>query len=235
MKSNPNSSSPVPTRVAVIEDDSRLRRSITELLASEPGCEFVGAFRTGEAAVEQLPALLPDVALVDINLPGISGIECIHQLSPQMEKTRFLVLTVYQDSETIFAALRAGAHGYLLKPVEPVELSGAILSASSGGAPMTSAITRKLIEYFQRPAPESLPTDTTTLAPREREVLEQLSRGLAYKEIADLMGCSYSTINTHLQRIYRKLHVRSRGEAVAAYFKIAPKARGGPGIGDRRS
>jgi DNA-binding NarL/FixJ family response regulator len=233
MKSKPATSA--PTRVAVIEDDSRLRRSITELLASELGCEFVGAFRTGEAAVEQLPALLPEVVLVDINLPGISGIDCIRQLSPRMERTRFLVLTVYQDSETIFAALTAGAHGYLLKPVDPAELSSAILSASSGGAPMTSAITRKLIEYFHRPAPESLPTEVATLATREREVLEQLSRGLAYKEIAELMGCSYSTINTHLQRIYRKLHVRSRGEAVAAYFKIAPKGCGEPGIGDSGS
>ncbi len=225
MKSHPNPAPPVPVRVAVIEDDSRLRRSITELLASEPGCELVGAFRTGEAAVEHLPTLLPEVVLVDINLPGISGIDCIRQLSPRMERTRFLVLTVYQDSETIFAALTAGAHGYLLKPVEPAELSSAILSATSGGAPMTSAITRKLIDYFHRPLPPSLPEDKATLAPREREVLEQLSRGMAYKEIADAMGCSYSTINTHLQRIYRKLHVRSRSEAVAAYYKIVPKSR----------
>ena len=228
MTSSTHDSPPAQVRVAVIEDDHRLRRSITELLASEPGCRLVGSFQTGEAAVEQLPALLPEVVLVDINLPGISGIECISRLSPLMEHTRFLVLTVYQDSDTIFAALTAGAHGYLLKPVEPAELSSAILSASSGGAPMTSVITRKLIEYFHRPAPEALPAEATTLAAREREVLEQLSRGLAYKEIADLMGCSYSTINTHLQRIYRKLHVRSRSEAVAAYYRIIPQQRREP-------
>ena len=216
-------SRPYPTRVAVIEADNRLRRTVSKLLDSEPDCEFIGAFRTGESAVERLPALVPDVVLVDINLPGISGIDCIRLLSPQLEKTHFLVLTVYQDSETIFAALAAGAHGYLLKPLDPDELENAVRSAGSGGTPMTSAITRKLIDYFHRPAPDSPPGETTTLAPREREVLEQLSRGLAYKEIADMMGCSYSTINTHLQRIYRKLHVRSRSEAVAAYYKIVPK------------
>ncbi len=224
----PSEARPNPARVAVIEDDNRLRRTVSDLLAGEPDCLVVGAFRTGEAALAQLPALAPDVVLVDLNLPGISGIDCIRQLSPRMEKTRFLVLTVYQDSETIFAALAAGAHGYLLKPVDLAELSTAVRSASSGGAPMTSTITRKVIEYFHRPAPGSLPEETTTLAAREREVLNQLARGLSYKEIAETMNCSYSTINTYLQRIYRKLHVRSRSEAVAAYYKIVPKSPGPP-------
>lgn len=215
----------IPSRVAVIEDDNRLRRTVTQLLDAELGCQVVGSFRTGEEAVEQLPALAPDVVLVDINLPGMSGIDCIRRLSPQLEATRFLVLTIYQDSETIFAALAAGAHGYLLKPVEPEELSNAVHTASSGGAPMTSAITRKLIDFFHHTRPEPVAAEETNLAAREREVLDHLSRGFAYKEIAAEMGCSYSTINTHLQRIYRKLHVRSRSEAVAAYFRIVPKGR----------
>jgi len=225
----PASVSSHPLRVAVIEDDNRLRRTVAELLQAEPGCELVGSFRTGESAVEALPALDPRVVLVDINLPGMSGIDCIRQLSPQLESTHFLMLTIYQDSETIFAALAAGAHGYLLKPVDPDELAAAVRSAGSGGAPMTSAITRKLIDFFHQPMPGQPAGDDTALAPREREVLDQLSCGLSYKEIGEVMGCSYSTINTHLQRIYRKLHVRSRSEAVAAYFKLVP--RGKPGAG----
>jgi len=218
---------PHPLRVAVIEDDNRLRRTVAELLQAEPGCDLVGSFRTGESAIEALPALDPHVVLVDINLPGISGIDCIRQLSPQLESTHFLVLTIYQDSETIFAALAAGAHGYLLKPVDPDKLAAAVRTAGSGGAPMTSAITRKLIDFFHQQVPGQPADDETALAPREREVLDLLARGLSYKEIAEVIGCSYSTINTHLQRIYRKLHVRSRSEAVAAYFRLVP--RGQPG------
>ena len=223
MTDNPDNTPLPPTRVALIEDDSRLRRTVSELIMAEPLCSFLGAFRTGEAAVDALPALAPDVVLVDINLPGINGIECIRQLSPRLDKTHFLVITVYQDSDTIFEALTAGAHGYLLKPVDPNELIAAVRSTTTGGAPMTSAITRKLIEYFHRPAPAAIAGATTTLATREREVLDQLALGMSYKEIAESMGCSYSTVNTHLQRIYRKLHVRSRSEAVAAYYKIVPK------------
>ena len=218
-------SAPRRLRVAVIEDDNRLRRTVAELLQADPACDLVGSFRTGEGAIEALPSLGPHVVLVDINLPGISGIDCIRQLSPQLEAAHFLVLTIYQDSETIFAALAAGAHGYLLKPVDPDELAAAVHSAGSGGTPMTSAITRKLIDFFQQSVPGHSASDDTALAPREREALDLLSRGLSYKEIAEVMDCSYSTINTHLQRIYRKLHVRSRSEAVAAYFRLVPRGQ----------
>ncbi len=205
-----------PVRVAVVEDDAGLRDSINAILARDLGCEPVGSFGTAEAAIARIPKLEADVVIVDINLPGVDGVECVRRLSALCPQTHFLVLTVFKDTDRIFAALAAGAVGYLLKPVPPDRLTEAIRDVYAGGAPITSSIARKLVTAFQRsPRPVDM---GVSLSPREQEVLEMLSRGLAYKEIAKELGISYRTVHTHLEHIYQKLHVSSRAEAVARFL-----------------
>jgi DNA-binding NarL/FixJ family response regulator len=162
-----------------------------------------------------LPLEKPDVVLVDINLPGESGIQCVYRLKPLMSATQFLMVTVYEDADHIYDALAAGASGYLLKRTPKNELLASIKQVYEGGSPMTSYIARKVVQSFQRHPNEKV--ETNVLSPREWEVLRLLARGFAYKEIAESLGISMPTVNTHIHRIYQKLHVRSRGEAVARY------------------
>ena len=206
--------------VAVVEDDARIRRVLTEVFASATGCECVGMFRNGTDAIAGIPALQPDVIIMDINLPDLSGVECVARLSPQLPGSQILMLTVYQDTETIFQALAAGAHGYLVKPVLPDHLLAAVSEIHGGGAPMSPAIARKIVDVFRcpAPAPEQFPTGADpALAPRERQVLEGLVQGLSQKEIAAELVIGVSTVNTYIQRIYEKLHVRTRREIIARY------------------
>ena len=160
-----------------------------------------------------MPQEKPSVALVDINLPGISGIECVRRLKPQLPGTQFVMLTVYEDVDHIYKALTAGASGYLLKRVPRAELLEALKDVHNGGSPMSSNIARKVVQSFQQM--QSPAAETENLSPREREVLELLARGYLYKEIADALHISVPTVNTHIRRIYEKLHVRSRFQAVA--------------------
>ena len=207
-------------KVAVVEDDARIRRVLTEVFASATGCECVGMFRNGTDAIAGIPALQPDVIIMDINLPDLSGVECVARLSPQLPGSQILMLTVYQDTETIFQALAAGAHGYLVKPVLPEQLLAAVSEIHAGGAPTSPPIARKIIDVFRRPAPtpeQNPPTADPVLAPRERQVLEQLVNGLSQKEIAAELAIGVSTVNTYIQRIYEKLHVRTRREIIARY------------------
>lgn len=207
---------PKPVRVAVVEDDAGLRESIELMLVRDPGCEPVGGFGTAEAAIATIPKLAPDVVIVDVNLPGLDGVECVRRLAALCPRAHFLVLTVFKDTDRIFAALAAGAVGYLLKPVPPDRLAEAVRDVFAGGAPITSSIARKLVTAFQQsPRPVDM---GVSLSPREREVLEMLSRGLAYKEIAKELGIGYRTVHTHLEHIYQKLHVSSRAEAVARFL-----------------
>lgn len=162
-----------------------------------------------------LPEDKPDVVLVDINLPGHTGVQCICRLRPLMPETQFLVLTVYEDADHIYDALAAGATGYLLKSTRREELLAAIKQVHEGGSPMTGYIARKVVQSFQPAQPEKPGPDV--LSPREWEVLRLLARGYAYKEIADSLGISMPTVNTHIHRIYEKLQVRSRSEAVARF------------------
>lgn len=219
-------------RVAVVEDDSRLRRTFTDILDSATDCECVGVFATGAQAVERIPPLVPDVIVMDVNLPDSSGVECVAALAPQLPDTQILMVTVYQDPETTFDALAAGAHGYLVKPVMKEQLLAAIREVRGGGVPMSPVIARKVIQTFRRRSPEpASPTasgrrgmaaaaamtpppdgDADTLAPREQQVLELLVKGYSYKDVSKELGISTSTVGTYVQRIYEKLHVSSRRE-----------------------
>ena len=207
-------------RVAVVEDDARIRRVLEEVFSSVEDCQCIGMFSKGGAAVESLPSLTPDVIIMDVNLPDISGVECVAQLAPQLPNTQIIMLTVYQDPKTIFQALAAGAHGYMVKPVMPEKLLEAIREIRAGGVPMSRTIARKVIEAFRRPFPPAnvgLAMEEACLGFREQQVLEHLVAGLSYKEISNELKIKVSTVGTYVQRIYEKLHVRSRREIIARY------------------
>ena len=208
--------------VIIVEDDSRLRAGLVEIVNSDPHCVCVGAFGSGEEAVEKAPALKPQVAIMDINLPGMDGIECVCQLSERLPDLQIVMLTVYQDTDNLFRALAAGAHGYLVKPARARDLLAAIGDIHRGGAPMTSALARKVVDAFRAqvpnttsPAVPSPGIQVTTagggesgeLAPREKEVLDLLAQGFSYKEIADRLNVAFATVHTYVLRIYKKLHV----------------------------
>ena len=173
-----------------------------------------------ESALESLPATRPDVVLMDINVPLLNGVECVRRLKPLLPQTQFLMLTVYEDADHIFAALAAGAAGYLLKSTRRMELLAAIEQIMQGGSPMSSGIARKVVQSFSRPA--AAPSEWEGLSPREQSVLELLTKGFLYKEISDSLGVSVPTVNTYIRRIYEKLQVHSRSQAVAKYLKQVP-------------
>jgi DNA-binding NarL/FixJ family response regulator len=204
--------------VALVEDDPGVRQRLATVLKHAPGIACVGAYASAEEAVRALPQLRPDVVFMDINLPDHDGVWAVQQLSPQLPKSQIVMLTVHDDTDTIFQSLAAGASGYLLKPVQSAELIDAVLNVSSGGVPMASNIARKIIQSFAQPAPAA-PEGMETLTERELEVLGYLAKGYLYKEVAELMKISYRTVHTHIEHIYQKLHVRSRAEAAARYFQ----------------
>jgi DNA-binding NarL/FixJ family response regulator len=204
--------------IAVIEDDKTLRNAIKEWISSDKRFKIVSEHGNAEEAVAQLPDKSPNVVLSDINLPGMSGIECVRQLKGRMPKTQFMMLTVYDDTERIFQALSAGATGYLVKRASRDELLTAIADIHRGESPMSSGIARKVVKSFQRSEPATSPTDT--LAPRERQVLELLAKGHLYKEIADELQLSVTTVNCYIRSIYEKLQVHSRAQAVAKFLQV---------------
>ena len=210
--------------VSIIEDDSELRRILTGWLSQADGYRCLSQYSNAESALTHLPKEKPDVVLADINLSGMSGIECVRQLKPLMPGTQFLMLTVYEDADHIFDALTAGACGYLLKQTPHDELLAALKGVHAGGSPMTGSIARKLVLSFQTTMPQRQSRESVDLTPREREVLELLARGYLYKEIADALQISIPTVNTHIRRIYDKLHVQSRGRAVAKYVQLSSGA-----------
>lgn len=206
-----------PVRVALVEDLADVRDSWKQLIDGLPNFKCVSTYATGEEALRRLPEENVDVVLMDIRLPRMSGIACTARLKPLIPQTQILILTVSADSDTVFRALEAGADGYLLKRCSPEELHAAVLDVLRGGVPMTSEIARRVIAAFRRqPARSDL---TTKLTPREEEILTLLSRGFVSKEIATKLGVSYETVRDHLRHIYEKLHVHSRGEAVARFQK----------------
>jgi DNA-binding NarL/FixJ family response regulator len=208
----------MPISVAIVEDDAPLRSSLTGILQRAPNCSCVGAFASAEEALREIPALSPQVVLMDINLPGMDGVQCVRQLAEVLPGAQILMLTVHEDTDTIFESLSAGAAGYLLKPVRAAELLAAVKDVSAGGAPMTSNIARKVVQSFKRAGTD--PDDGRQLSPRERDVLDYLVKGYSYKEVAEQMGISYSTVHTHIEHIYHKLHVQSRAQAVAKYLRV---------------
>jgi DNA-binding NarL/FixJ family response regulator len=202
--------------VSIVEDDAGVQTSLARLIDSSPGFRCQSRHPSAEQALEELPKNNPDVVLMDINLPGVNGVECVRRLKPLLPRTQIIMLTVYQNTENIFNALTAGATGYLLKQTPPAELLAAIRDVHSGGSPMSSHIARKIVQSFQRPAPAA--RETENLSPRETEVLDLLAKGYLYKEIAEKTGLSYATVHTHIRHIYEKLQVRSRAQAVAKHL-----------------
>jgi len=202
--------------VVVVEDDSPVREILATWIREAEGFACVGQFPDAESALAQMAGCQPDVALVDINLPGLSGIECVRDLKPRLPGTQFVMLTVYEDSDHIFDALSAGATGYLLKRTPREALLTALREVHAGGSPMSSNIARKVVQSLQVTKPKATPADDE-LSKRENEVLALLAQGYLYKEIADAIGISLPTVNTYIRRIYEKLHVHSRAQAVALY------------------
>jgi len=204
-------------KIALVEDAADIRESLGRLLASVRDMRIVAEFPDGEAAIAGLAASGADVVLVDINLPKVSGIDVIGRMKPLMPDVQFLVLTVYEDPSRIFQALAAGANGYLLKRTDPMRLLSSIRELKGGGAPMSGSVARLVVQSFHRGAPDERPDEG--LSPREREILELLTEGCLYKEIAERLGIGIETVRTHVRRIYEKLHVRTRTEAVTKHLK----------------
>ena len=211
---------PAGITVSIVEDDAPVRSLLSEWIRGAAGFECVGVHENAEVALAALPQEKPAVVLMDINMPGINGIECVRRLKPLMLDTQFMMLTVYEDPDHIFKALSSGASGYLLKRTPKAELLAAVKDLCAGGSPMSSNIARKIVQSFQR-FNSDLPSGADNLSPREREVLELLARGHLYKEIADLLHISVPTVNTHIHRIYEKLHVRSRSQAIAKFTYLS--------------
>ncbi len=205
-----------PIRIAIVEDDKMVREVLEILLNGSPGFTCVATYENGEDAVAGLPDVNPDVVLMDINLPGISGIECIKKLKELGLPMLFIMLTIFEDSDAIFQSLSAGASGYLVKQTPPARLLEAIQDVYHGGSPMTREIARKVVQSFQ--SPSTLKDSNTGLTKREEEILSCLVKGLLYKEIADLLSIGVETVRTHLRHIYEKLQVRTRSEAIVKYL-----------------
>lgn len=205
--------------VCIVDDNTQLRNTLEEIITMSDGYKCIGTMGTAEEAINKLPQIRPDVVLMDINLGTTeSGIDCVRILKPQIPTTNFMMCTVYEEDEKIFEALSAGASGYILKKTAPVKLLEAIRELYQGGAPMSSQIARKVVAAFQnKPAVETT-TQLDGLTNREKEILEQLSRGLMYKEIAAQLFLSPETVRKHVYHIYEKLHVNNRVEAVNKYF-----------------
>jgi DNA-binding NarL/FixJ family response regulator len=207
----------MPITVSIVEDNEQLRATLARVIGRADGFRCVSHYGTAEAALQGLPKDAPEVVLMDINLPGINGVECVRRLKPRLPAIQVLMLTVYEDTDTIFNALAAGASGYLLKRTKSAELLEAIREVHRGGSPMTTHIARKVIQSFQKTGPSPQPTEN--LSEREQEVLDCLSHGFLYKEIADKLGIGYETVHTYIRRIYEKLQVRTRTEAVAKFLR----------------
>lgn len=206
----------MPIKVAIIEDDSRVREALVEMLNEATGLRCVAHFDCAEAALKDFPGHVADVALVDINLPGRSGIELVGELKNRHPKLHLVMMTVYEETEQIFNSLQAGATGYLLKRARPADIINAIHDVYKDGSPMSPEIARKVVLFFHQRRSTSV--ELENLTKRETEILSLLAKGSLYKEIADQMNISLDTVRSHLQHIYNKLRVRTRTEAVLKYL-----------------
>jgi DNA-binding NarL/FixJ family response regulator len=207
----------MPITVSIVEDNDQLRGTLARVLSRADGFSCVSHYANAEDALKDLPQVKPDVVLMDINLPGMNGVECVRQLKRLLPEVQIIMLTVYEDTENIFNALTAGANGYMLKRTSTKELLEAITEVHRGGSPMTMHIARKVVQSLQKTAATAQPTEN--LSEREQQVLDLLSQGLMYKEIAEKLGISYETVHTYIRRIYEKLQVRTRTEAVAKFLR----------------
>ncbi len=203
--------------VSIVEDDTKLRETLARYLGGQPGFRCASAHANAEAALVEIPTANPDVVLMDINLPGMSGIECVPRLRQALPSAKIIMLTVFEEGEHVFKALSAGAFGYLVKSIRPARILEAIREVHAGGSPMSGHIARKVVQSFQARAKACAETDS--LSARELEVLQSLSKGHTYKQIAGDLGISLATVRTYIQRIYEKLHVHSHAEAVMKFAR----------------
>jgi DNA-binding NarL/FixJ family response regulator len=206
----------MPIQVAIVEDDEEIRANLTHRISGSAAFSLVHSYPDAESALADLPQREPEVVLMDINLPGMDGVECVRQLKEKMPQVQFIMLTVYEDSNRLFQSLMAGASGYLLKRTPHTKLLAAIREVYEGGSPMTPQIARRVVQHFRKmPEPAS---DLKKLTPREKDVLDQLSKSFRYKEIVDNLGISNGTLHSYIRSIYEKLRVHSRTEAVVKYL-----------------
>jgi DNA-binding NarL/FixJ family response regulator len=219
----------MPFRVSLVEDDAGVRGGLERLFNGTHDFKCVSSYATGESALAKLPADKPDVILMDINLPGLNGIECVRQLKEKDPALLVVMLTVYEESEQVFQALQAGATGYLLKRTPPKQLLDAVKEVLEGGAPITSQIARKVVEAFHSHRSAKPAGEVVELSQREQEVLDLLAKGFLIKEIGDKLGIGFGTVRTYVRRIYEKLHVQSRSQAIAKYLHAGERPQTFPG------
>jgi DNA-binding NarL/FixJ family response regulator len=210
-----------PHTVALVEDDAALRETLADILSASPTWQLVASYPAAEPALEAMKDGCPEVVLMDIQLPGMSGIECVAKLKERHPAAQVLMVTVYDNNDRIFDALAAGASGYLLKRDAPAKLLESLDDLLAGGSPMSSAIARKVVQKFQTAPPSK--NEDHNLTPREKQILEELVKGSLYKEIAWELGIGVETVRTHLHNIYAKLHVRTRTEAVVKYLGVGER------------
>jgi len=206
-------------KVSIVDDNEGLRSSLAALIRRAPTLKLLGEYPDAETAVKEIPTKVPDVVLMDINLPGMNGVECVRQLKTALPKLQVLMLTVYEDSDSLFNSFKAGASGYLLKRTASARLLEAIHEVNTGGSPMTPQLARRMVQFFNAPAKNTADPQMSRLTPGEREFLEQLANGYAYKEIADRMKISIDTVRSYVRTVYEKLHVHSRTEAVVKFLR----------------
>ncbi len=208
---------PTMIKVSIVEDDAKLRETMVRYFAGQSGFKCLCTYPDAESALVGIPQNPPDVVLMDINLPGIDGIECVARLHAALPQLKIIMLTVFEDSERVFSSLSAGAFGYLVKSNRPAKILQAIREVYQGGSPMSGHIARMVVKSFEKRGTTT--DETASLTPRELEVLHGLSCGQPYKQIASELGISLSTVRTYIQRIYEKLHVHSQTEAVMKYAR----------------
>lgn len=209
----------MPITLAIVEDLDEVREGLKNFLALNPDFKVLDTYKTGEEASVDIPRLKPDIVIMDINLPGMSGIDCVRLSRKNNTHTQYMMFTVYENDEKVFEALKAGASGYLLKNTGLLQIVEALRELYDGGSPMSANIARKLVNNFQEQIQDEAPADISLLSIRENEILHLLSQGLLYKEIAEQLGISTSTVRQHIHRIYEKLHVQNRTEALNKAFK----------------
>jgi DNA-binding NarL/FixJ family response regulator len=204
-------------KVAIVDDDEGIRTSLVTLIRRAHALKLTGDYPDAETALKEIPKNPPNVVLMDVNMPGIKGPECVRLLKAQLPAVQFLMLTVYEDSDSLFNSLKAGASGYLLKRTASTRLLEAIHDVHAGGSPMTPQLARRVVQFFSKPAETT--RSVASLTPGEKEFLDQLANGYAYKEIADRMNISIDTVRSYVRAVYEKLHVHSRTEAVVKYLR----------------
>ena len=211
----------MPNSISIVEDNDKLRATLAKVIGRAEGFRFASDYGSAEDALADLPRVKPAIVLMDINLPGMNGVECVRKLKALLPNTQVMMLTVYEDTENIFKALAAGANGYMLKRTPTKELIEAIREMQRGGSPMTTHIARLVVQSFQKPAAPASSSggELSDLSEREQQVLDLLAQGLIYKEIAEKLNIGYETVHTYIRRIYEKLQVRTRTEAVAKFLQ----------------